>query len=164
VNRSGAGKKVREMGKIGITFQPDSYGGFIAAVSIEDIINISENMDDLLIQASKIYSLSIRRMRMILKEKEEKRKSSRRVPAVLVWDLGDAVIRLVKRLSLNNLELEDLYGHLVRDLKISKSTIAKAIILRRYILERKLLPPTLNWGAFSNSPKRFALKLVNDKK
>ena len=149
--------------KIGITFEL-SQDGFIALVSIEDLISNNKTLDELLNWAAKIYTIAIKKLKILIKKKEKIKTEKILVPALLIWNFGDIIIKLVNKLLIKNLEIEDLYKHLERDLKVSRSTVANAVTFRRYISNRKILPLGLSWSSVKGKPKKFALELLDGKK
>jgi len=148
---------------IGIIFKPKK-DFFQASISIHDMNNLLGNTNDLLEKSSSIYISVLEKMKRIIEKNNNRRKAGKFVPAKLMWKLGDEIFSLVNKLAEDNLELEDLYGHLKRDLKISRSSIEKVIIFRRYIPICSNIPPNLNWGSVRESPKKNAFKILNERK
>jgi hypothetical protein len=148
---------------LGIEFQAKG-NDFIATVSIQDLTNVSEDINSLLKWASETYGASTKKMVSILIENEKIRRHGQKIPAVFFWDLGNTIFKLLENLSSRGLDFEDLYGHLVRDLHISRSTIKRAIALRRYVPEREMLSPDVAWGACKDAPKKFASGLLRRNK
>lgn len=150
-------------GKIGVEFQPKD-DDFIATVSIQDLTNVSEDINNVLKWASETYGISTKRMMSILKENENIRRHGQKIPAVFFWDLGNTIFELLENLSSRGLEFEDLYGHLVRDLHISRTTIKRAVALRRYVPQKEMLSPNVTWGSCKDAPKKFASGLLRRNK
>jgi len=69
--------------KIGITFEL-SQDGFIALVSIEDLIGNNKTLDELLNWAAKIYTIAIKKLKILIKKKEKIKTEKILVPALLV--------------------------------------------------------------------------------
>ena len=69
--------------KIGITFEL-SQDGFIALFSIEDLIGNNKTLDELLNWAAKIYTIAIKKLKILIKKKEKIKTEKILVPALLV--------------------------------------------------------------------------------
>jgi len=141
-----------------VAFRPEG-SGYLASFSLEHLAASSGEMESVLQKASKAYGKRIRRMRSTLEENGRLRKARKSVPAVLMWDVGDEIFSLMEDLGQYNLEIDDLYGHLVRDLGVSRSTLKKVVAARRYFPERQDLPRDLEWSAIREAPKKYAKQL-----
>lgn len=87
------------------------------------------------------------------------RKSRKTVPALLMWEIRNEIVKLINDLRKLNLEIDDLYGHLTRDIGVSRSTLEKVISIRRYFPDRKDVPKDHAWNAIREAPKRYAREL-----
>jgi len=148
--------------KIGIIFYPKS-NSFQASISITDVNNISVDINNLLKDANSIYCNVILKMRSILELNKKRRKENKIIQASSMWGFGDLIIKLVDELKVINFEIENLYGHLIRDLNVKTTTIKQSIIFRRYIPSREYVPEDLKWSDVRDHPRRYALKLIDGK-
>ena len=82
------------------------------------------------------------------------------MPARDVWKVGDVVFKLTEDLRSLALEVDDLYAHLTRDIGVKRKWLEKAIILRRYVPDRKAIPAQLNWGRIEKGTKRSAERIA----
>jgi len=133
--------------------------GFVALVSLH-AFETEGNLEHDLARAATVYGNHIAELRAIIASIGCYRESRTPIPARLVWDVGDRVFDLVDTLRDLSFEIEGLYQHLERDLQVKRKWLEKAIILRRYVPDRELLPEDLNWGRCEKGTRRFALKLV----
>jgi len=146
--------------KLGITFQPKDNGEFITTLSLQDLASAPEDIDKVLKWASETYRTFTQTMIASFKENKSTVRHGQKIPAVTFWDLGDAIFKLLENLSSRGLEFHNLYAHLKRDLKVSKSTIKRVIALRRYIPDKEMLPSDVDWGSCKDAPKKFASELL----
>lgn len=148
--------------KIGIIFYP-KLNSFQASISITDINNISIDINNLLKDATNIYSNVILKMRSILELNKKRIKENKIIQASSMWAFGNLIIKLVNELKGLNFETENLYGHLIRDLNVKTTTIKQSIIFRRYVPKQEYIPEDLKWSDVRDHPRRYALKLINGK-
>lgn len=137
-------------------------GGFIAYICLDSIDAIPENAEAILLAAAKEYTKSITALRKAMDKIANCRNSHQITPARLVWDVGNQVFRLVENLRKLSLEIDGLYDHLQRDVGPKRKWIEKAIILRRFIANRRQIPATLNWGYFEKGTKRKAQQFISN--
>ena len=148
--------------KIGITFQPTQIGT-MASLSLDDLEETAENIDNLLKEATNIYTLAIENMKIILRKNKKLRSKNKEIPARLMWDLGDSIFKLVNDLKIKNFELESLYENLTRDLDTSEGTLKRVLSIRRCINQKESLPKDLNWGALKGAPRKYLKNYINEK-
>ena len=142
-----------------VTFEPND-GAFQASVSIDSLLSMDFDHERTLIKAVKIYKTNVEKMRRLVSEIDEKRQARIRVPAREVWNVGDVVFKLTNDLRTIALEVDDLYAHLARDLCVKRKWLENAIILRRYVPERKAIPRELNWGRLEKGTRRSAERIA----
>ena len=119
-----------------------------------------EDPEATLRQAAEIYKRAIKRMRSLVVEIRRARADHKPIRARKMWDIGQAVFLLRDRLESLSLELDNLYDHLVRDLGVKRKWLEKAIIFRRYLPHKQLIPTSLRWGRCEKGTRRVALKLA----
>ena len=141
-----------------ISFKPinNHFRGFL---TIEAAFSTNLNPEVLISKATKIYDHSIRRMTTILAEIKTARLSRRLVKAHKIWEMGDAVFSLRHKLEELNLQIDGVYDHITRDLNVKKKWLEKAIILRRYLPNKNLIPESLNWGRLEKGTRKKAERL-----
>jgi hypothetical protein len=149
--------------EIGIIFQKTQIG-IVPSLALDDLNKTSKDVNTLLEEAVKIYNYATSCMKIILNENRKLRKENKKVPARLMWDLGDSIFKMVNDLKEKDLILENLYENLTRDINTSPSTIKRVIALRRCIEDRDLIPEDLNWGLIKDSPRKIYEKLLQWKK
>ena len=137
-----------------------SDDGFTASVTVDGLFVLKRDPETVLRRAAEIYQGHIKAMRDVVSEIESLRRSHRLVPARRIWELGDGVFRLRSALEKLSLEVDDLYGHLLRDLGVKRKWLEKVIILRRHVPNRKMIPAALNWGRCEKGTRRVAEELV----
>ncbi len=157
------GKNIKKnLEKIGVSIQKSKYG-FVAAVSIQDLARFYGKIEKQLTWASKNYEIHLKKMQKILEGTNILQKKGKKVPAALMWDLGDTAFKLIDSFSEKGLDFVGFYSRLTEDLKISKTTLSKVLIFRRYLQDRSLIPKNLNWGRVKDNAKQCALELSQKK-
>lgn len=141
-----------------VAFGPEG-SSFRPTAPIHSIEVLGGEANDILRRAAGEYRSSIKRMRSVLDRIEAIRKSGRRLPARLVWRLGNEVFLLVHNIRSRSMEIDDLYSHLVRDLGVKRKWLEKVLTFRRYIIEQKQIPDSLSWGSCEKGTARKA-KLI----
>lgn len=131
----------------------DKYNAFI---SIDEFFSSNEDLESLLNKASNLYGNSISKMVALINEINTFRSSRRLLPARKIWELGELIFKLVKGLNQLSLQIDGIYDHLVRDLKVKRKWIEKVIIFRRYIPRESMIPESLNWGKCEKGTRRIA--------
>ena len=140
--------------KIGILFERNNEK-IIPSISIDDLENISETINSQLKMATEIYLSSIERMNLIFKKNTELRQQKKHVPARLMWQFGDEIFSLINKLNDLGFRWDNLYESLIRDLKVSYTTIKRVIMFRKHVNNINLIPENINWGALKDSPKKY---------
>ncbi len=128
---------------------------------MDAVFSIKMKPEILLLKATKIYSSSINRINSVLMEIRKYRENRMPIPARLIWKIGDIIFMLRDDLKHIGLQLDGLYDHLTRDLKVKRKWLEKVIILRRYVSDKNLIPKSLNWGSLEKGTGRKAKKLQN---
>lgn len=77
-----------------------------------------------------------------------------------MWILGDLIVGLVNKLGSINLEIDDLYAHLTRDLNVKRKWLEKVVIIRRYIDNAAIIPKNFPWSKCEKGTKKVALFLI----
>lgn len=142
-----------------VTFEPRD-GTYQASMSIDGLLSMEGNHERVIAKAVKAYQMNVKKLRGLMSSINAKREARERVPAREVWGVGDAVFKLTRDLRSLSLELDDLYAHLGRDLGVKRKWLEKAIILRRYVPERKTIPRGLNWGRIEKGTRRAAERIA----
>lgn len=135
-------------------------GRFEAQISLDGVLQMKDDPENALGFASRVYDTSIRRMRKILTEIDNKRASRSLVPARAVWRLGDAIWGLTEKLAGRGVQVDGLYGHLCRDLGVKRKWLEKVVIFRRYIPDVRMIPGKLNWGRCEKGTRRHAERIA----
>lgn len=141
-----------------ISFEPQD-GHFIAFLAMEAFINGKKDPELILRNATKVYERSIIRMRAIIAEIQAARANHRSIPARKIWQLGDTIFKLKEDLEKLSVQLDNVYAHLVRDLKVKRKWLEKVVIFRRYLPSKEFIPKSLNWGCCEKGTRRVAEKL-----
>ena len=144
--------------KIFISFIPtgSSYQATVPLTQVTEGCSIDEtDIED----AVRIYTQSIRAIRKSLSILQKCRLSNGRIPARLVWDVGNEIINLVRKLDTCGFVVDGLYSHLVRDLGKKYDWIRRVVRFRRHLDKRAYIPSDLNWGKCKDSPMRIAKEL-----
>jgi len=107
------GKAVRPNPLSFVSFKPRgcSFQGFL---SIEAVAAGEQDLETTLRKATRVYELTIKRMRCMLAEIEHARANHQPVRARKMWDIGHAVFELRDKLQSLSLELDGVYGDTYR--------------------------------------------------
>ena len=132
----------------------------MASVPMEQLASLGEHPELLLKEANGLYAQSIKKMRLFLSEMAVLKAKRQPIPARMIWKLGDIIFNLSYSLKQASLELDDLYGHLTRDLDVQRKWLEKVITLRRYIENQDVIPESLKWCQFYPAPKKIAINLL----
>lgn len=138
-----------------VAFTPRGEG-FTAAVPLEQLDGLGAHPELLLEKAGALYGKAVAEMQACLSEMAAMKARRQPITAQKVWELGDAIFSLSHRLAQASLELDDLYGHLTRDLGVKRMWLKKVIIFRRYITRKELLPAASQWQQFYAAPRKAA--------
>ena len=138
-----------------VSMEPDG-GAFIACLAMESALSAKAHLEKLLQKAAEVYHEAVSAMRTLVGKMRERRLHRKPVPARMVWELGHRIFRLKSALAKLSLQLDDLYSHLTRDLRVKRMWLEKVIIFRRYLPKKGLIPRNLGWGRCSRTPRRAA--------
>ena len=144
-----------------ISFEP-SAERFTAFLALESFTTSTADPEVLLEEASLLYEQSITRLRHLLSQVDRIRNSGRVIPARKIWDIGNAIFKLTKDMAKLSVQIDDLYAHLVRDLQVNRKWLEKVITFRRYLPQKKYIPPSLNWGKCEKGTRRVAKRLLKE--
>ena len=151
-----------------VAFEP-KVEGFIASVAIGQLESLGYNPEALLREASITYGHHIEVMRSLLDDIDGHKTNRIAIPASKMWNIGDAVFRLVGGLAKSGLEIDGLYEHLERDLRLHAGRIGmyrltRAITFRRYLSDKALIPHSLHWSLCEKSARKAAQELAGKRK
>ncbi|MGB6681396.1 MAG: hypothetical protein WBF08_08775 [Candidatus Bathyarchaeia archaeon] len=146
----------RELAFISFEQTDKKYKGFLA---MEAALNNDREPEYLIQKAIEIYENSINDMTSHIDEINKCRNSRKHVSARQIWQVGDEIFKLKDDLENLGLQLDGVYDHLTRDLKVKQKWLEKVIILRRYLPEIGLIPETLNWGKLEKGTRRKTERL-----
>ena len=151
-----------------IAFEPRAEG-FIASVPMEQLESLGHHPEALLREASATYGCHIGIMRALLDDIDGHKVNRIAIPASKMWNIGDAVFRLVDGLAKSGLEIDGLYEHLARDLRLHAGRLGmyrltRAITFRRYLSDKALIPHSLHWSHCEKSARKAAEKLAAKRK
>ena len=139
-------------------------GRYIASVPMDQFFSwAGEDLERVLKEATQLYEETLSEMVTVVVDIDAVRAERRLLPARTVWRLGDLVFRLVEGLGRLSLQLDGVYEHLVRDLRVKRKWLEKVIILRRYLPREDAIPESLNWGRFEKGTRRVAENLLKEK-
>ncbi len=142
-----------------ITFEPQN-DHFIGFLSMEAVINHKGDIEKLLHHSIRLYEKYIKNIRHLIKDIQLAKAKRKPIAARKIWEIGDIIFKLKFELERLSLELDGLYDHLVRDLKVKQKWLEKVIIFRRYISDKKKIPVSLNWGRCEKGTRRIAERLT----
>ena len=154
------GKKIEQQRLAFVTIGP-AGSQYAARMAIEGLLSCEEDPRAVLERGSAKYLKHIEAMRRLLERIQDHRAQHTPTPARLVWQVGDAVFSLSHDLLHLRLQLDDTYAHLVRDLRVRRKWLEKAVILRRYLPSQSHIPPRLPWGALEKGTRRKAMCLLS---
>jgi hypothetical protein len=129
---------------------------YAASLFLDEYSTIAADAEKILRKAENIYTKSLSEMMSKIAEVEQLRAQHIKTPARLIWLLGDRVFRLTWDLEKISLQINNLYAHLERDLKVKRKWLEKVIIFRRYIPDMHLIPKELNWGRCEKGTRKIA--------
>lgn len=152
------GKKIDTNRLSFVSFAPKDKH-FIAFLAIEGLDASKGDPELALRKAANIYEEVIKRMRSIIDEIKTCRANRKAVSARRIWHLGNIIFSLKDDLEKISFQIDNLYLHLVRDLRVKRKWLEKVIILRRYLTHEHFIPKTLNWGACEKGTRQVAEKL-----
>ncbi len=144
-----------------VSFRP-ANGGFASSLVVGDYGSITDKTELTLSKSEQIYQWHIEELKSALSEIQDYRNSRKLIPARKVWQVGHLVHQLKDRMQDIGLEIDSLYDHLIRDLKVNRKWLEKAIILRRYIPRIEIIPRPLNWGQLEKGTRRKSIELLGD--
>jgi hypothetical protein len=136
-----------------------SRGKFFAFLPMDRVLTIEGNPEVLTHKAAITYERAILRMRNLMTRINTARSAHKPVPARVVWEVGNMVFTLRGDLEKLSLQLNGVYAHLTRDIGVKRQWLEKAIILRRYLPDKILIPVNLNWGRCEKGTRRVADRL-----
>ena len=143
-----------------VSFEP-SEGQFRAFLSMEGLFSTENDPELVLREAARLYERSMKSILSSIAEIRACRTNRKLVPARKIWQVGDGIFELSNELAKLGLQLNDLYGHLVRDLGAKRKWLEKAVIFRRYLPVEAAIPKSLNWGRCEKGTRRKAEHLAN---
>ena len=147
-----------EQESISVSFKPQG-SEFLAYIPVYQFLAGDSDFERLLHRASKLYGDAINKMQTIIEEISELRLKREIIPAVKVWMLGDSIFNFVNDLNQLNMRPDGLYDDLTRDLQVKRKWLEKVIIFRRYLPDKKAIPPSLNWGKVEKGTRKAAEQL-----
>lgn len=133
---------------------------FRASFAMETFVTTGVDPEALLRKSANVYEKSVCSMCRIVNEIKAMRKNRQLTPARKIWELGDEIFRLTKKLAALSLQVDGLYNHLVRDLEVKRKWLEKVVIFRRYLPNKNLIPKSLNWGQCEKGTRKVAEKLL----
>lgn len=142
-----------------VSFQPNN-DQFTAFLPLEELISSQTDLAEVLNKAALVYGHSVKKMRSLIAEIEGLRITHKLVPARKIWQLGDAIFELKDNLEKYSLQVDGLYDHLVRDLRVKRKWLEKVVIFRRYLPSQDIIPQSLNWGRCEKGTRRVAEGLL----
>lgn len=135
-------------------------GGFLSFLSLDNFLGPDQDLEDLSIFASSVYTGSLDNLEKLLEERRKYLNNRIPIPARLIWRIGDEIFTLVDKLSSKKLVIDNTYVHLTRDLNLNRKWLEKVVILRRYISRVDLIPADYSWGWFEKSTKAKIQELL----
>ena len=151
-----------------VAFEPREEG-FIASVPMEHLESLGDHPEASLRAASATYHHHVDTMRSLLNDIERFKTNRIAIPARKMWDLGDSIFQLVDSLAESSLEIDGLYEHLSRDLKLHSGhlgmyRLTRAVTFRRYLPDRTLIPDSLGWRLCEKHVRKTAEQLAARRK
>ena len=152
------GKKLTRRKLNFVSFEP-SDGEFVAFTSVEWILSGENDPEVVLRKASELYGRAVAKMRRLISQTQSARADGRLIPARKMWELGQVIFELKRRVEKLSLQVSGLYDHLSRELGVKREWLQKVVIFRRYLPDKALIPDGLNWGRCARAPRRAAERL-----
>ena len=90
--------------------------GIEASLSMQGIIDIDGDIETVVHQAVDIYKATLSETKELLQRREKLKEDRKKVPARLIWQIGDAIFRLIDDLSCINLQIDNTYSDVVKTL------------------------------------------------
>jgi len=134
-----------------------------ASLHADNFLELSEDAEKLLSKASIVYKTRINAIESILNDIQNTKSKRSPLKARQAWQIGDEVIKLTNNLGKINLQIDDIYEHLERDLGLKKDFLTKIITFRRYMREKNLIPRSLNWRRCRTRPRLIAIALSSNR-
>jgi hypothetical protein len=141
-----------------VSFEPER-NTFRAYLDMEEAILNQNDPEKITKKASFIYESAIKNMIKTISDIRVSRETHKLIAARDVWSIGDTIFSLVYNLKKIGLQIDGVYDHLIRDVGEKKKWLEKAITLRRYLPEIKLIPKTLNWGRLEKGTRKKVERL-----
>ena len=133
---------------------------YVAYLPVDEFIKSKDDPETKLKTASIIYRESINDMRSIIADMAYLRTNHTMIPARKIWQLGNVIFELTEKLEILSFQIDNLYYHLERDLKVKRKWLEKVIILRRYIPIADYIPEKYNWAKLEKGTKGKAQTLL----
>lgn len=151
-------------GSIFVTFAPREES-FIASVPMEQLDDLGDCPEVVLTRVSEIYGRAVEVLQSLVDDLDCLKATRTAAPARKLWEIGDAVFQLVEDLKEASFELDGLYEHLMRDIRIEKGRLGKyrltrAITFRRYLPDKELIPKSLEWSRCEKNARGAAEQLA----
>ena len=129
-------------------------GGFVGYLSMESLSNDEMDHKQVILDAVNTYSNFVRYANRKIHDLEREKKQRSYIRARSIWQLGNRIVRLVNDLKIMDLEIDDLYAHLTRDLDKTRTWLSRVITFRTYMDNQKDIPKEAKWSQFVESPRK----------
>ena len=141
-----------------VSFGPREEG-FRAYIPLEAAFASSGELEVSMSQASTVYKRAIETILLRVEQIKLDRKSRKTISARRIWTIGNIIFKLLENLKRKGFEIDGVYDHFVRDIKVKKKWLEKVIILRRYVPDKMMIPNSLSWGQLEKGTGKKAKKL-----
>lgn len=141
-----------------ITIEPRN-SKLTAFLSLEGILSIGKDPETILEIAIFIYECIVNKMHSKILEMQKYKTLRKPIPAKLMWELADYIFKMNKMFTGIEVQLDNVYGHLIRDLGVKRKWLEKAVTFRRYLPEKDMVPESLKWEKFKEGTRRKAERL-----
>ncbi len=121
--------------------------------------SLSKDPEKVLREAAELYEGFIGKIRAVIAQMNGSRAERKPVSAHMMWEVGELIYELKEKLEGLSLEIDGLYAHLERDLNVKRKWLEKAVIFRRYLPRKNLIPESLNWGRCEKGTRQVAERL-----
>ena len=132
---------------------------FVASIPLAQLERLGNRPDEQLQVACDAYGRTVGIMREVLADIEQLKSSRTPIPARKMWELGDAVVNLGAELEENDMEMDGLNDHLVRDLGINAKRMGTIVTFRRHLPDQEMIPETLGWSQCEKKARHVAQEL-----